>query len=123
MCEYEDRLKKDLPGKRINRSDKENMFRFKERGRGSAKNLTISKCDNSECTSVNIDLIRGCVCSIYVCEKCKNNPVNKLKPVADKCSSLYIVCKRCYKNEEVLKVAIPIPMSKKYRRSNRSKHF
>ena len=39
VCEYEDRLNKDLPGKRINRSDKDKMFRFKERGRGSAKKL------------------------------------------------------------------------------------
>ena len=56
VCEYEGRLNKDLPGKRINRSDKDKMFRFKERGRGSAKNLTINKCDNSACKSVNVDL-------------------------------------------------------------------
>ena len=80
------------------------MFRFKERGRGSAKNLTINKCDNLACKSVNVDLVRCCVCCSYVCEKCNNIPVNKLKPVADKCSSLYFVCKGCDNNEEVLEV-------------------
>ena len=103
VCEYEDRLNKDSPGKRINRNDMDKMFRFKERGRGSAKNLTINKCDNSACKSVNVDLVRCCVCSSYVCEKCNNIPVNKLKPVADKCSSMYFVCKGC-DNSEVLEV-------------------
>ena len=53
----EDRMRNEVQRKIIIKKSDEKMFRFKERGKGSTKNLTTNNCDNPECTSVNVHLM------------------------------------------------------------------
>lgn len=79
-----------------NRDD--DNFRSKSKGRktkGSSTNVTINQCEYLSCTNKDIDLIKCNQCSKYICETCGDVPISKLKPIYNKCSTLYFFCKSC----------------------------
>ena len=55
-------------------------------------------CNDPSCEAVNVDLIRCNICTKYVCEKCHDVPVAKLKTVMDRCSTIYFICNSCNNN-------------------------
>ena len=72
---------------RLTRNDGEEVFKTKAR-----KN----KCQFSSCTNDNEDALIKCnACGVWVCETCNDVPISKLRPVMNKCSAIYFVCKTC----------------------------
>ena len=73
------------------------MFRIIPKRKGSSKNLDVNsfKCEYPGCEISNVDLIKCILCSKWVCEDCNEGPVGKLKPIMNKCNTVYFICKGC----------------------------
>ena len=90
--EYRD----SVEGKRFHfKRNGDEIIKAKRKKGGSSKNIVINKCEYPSCESVDIDLIKCCVCSTYVCEDCNDVPVSKLKSIVNKHKSIYFLCKTC----------------------------
>lgn len=77
------------------KSDEE-MFRLKpKRTTKSAKHIEL-KCEFKDCNEKDVDLVKCCMCSTWVCESCNDVPVAKLKPIMNKCRSVLFTCKKCH---------------------------
>ena len=67
-----------------------------KRNKVGSKSLTdMLKCEYSDCTNINVDLIRCNLCGKRICEECSDLQVTKLKPLMIKCRTLYFSCKGC----------------------------
>ena len=55
----------------------------------------ILSCEYKGCTEKQVDLIKCNVCNSWVCEKCSDLSINKLKPIFNKCKTLHFLCKSC----------------------------
>ena len=52
-------------------------------------------CEMTGCDMVDVDLIRCSVCNTLVCEECSGVKVAQLRPVMNKCKTLYFSCPSC----------------------------
>ena len=73
------------------------MFRIIPKRKGSSKNLDVNSftCEYPGCEISNVALIKCNLCSKWVCEDCNEVPVVKLKPIMNKCNTVYFICKAC----------------------------
>ena len=75
------------------------LFRIKPKTRGSNKSIAIDpssfNCEHPECDKIGVDTIKCNICLKWICESCHDVPVSKLKPIFNKCKTLYFVCKAC----------------------------
>ena len=78
----------------------EKLFRLlptasqKKRGCG---NDTLC-CDYDGCNKKGVDLIKCNACPKWVCEAFKDVPIAKLKPLLNRCRTIYVLCKTCNDN-------------------------
>ena len=82
---------------KINSND--NMFRIKPKRKASSK--TVQTCEFPNCDSTNVDLIKCNICSKWVCEDCNEVSINKLKPIMDKCKTIFFICRECSGHEDI----------------------
>ena len=70
------------------------IFRMIPKWKGSSKNIDANsfKCEYPGCDLSNVDLIKCNLCSKWVCEECNEVPISKLKPIMNKCKTLYFIC-------------------------------
>ena len=93
IAKYKER---DITQVQIKKVNNEDIFRMKpKKTKGSYINVEHLKCEFQECNATNVDLIKCNVCSKWICEECNDVPVNKLKPIYNKCKTLYFICKGC----------------------------
>ena len=71
----------------------ESVFRLKPK-KGS-KQTDPLKCEFEGCSEKSVDLIKCNMCETWVCENCNDVPVAKMKPIMNKCSTIYFLCKTC----------------------------
>ena len=67
----------------------------KSSGKNLLDNINLTKCEGPSCTATNVDMIKCIRCHKFVCEECNDIPVNKLKLIMKKCSTIYFKCKSC----------------------------
>ena len=54
------------------------------------------KCQFPECANDKEDALIKCnACGIWICESCHHIPISKLKPIMNKCTSVFVACKKC----------------------------
>ena len=101
-CQLEGKM--DMSQLFFNRNMEE-LFKMKPRKRtGSMTTVHINKCDNENCGTEDAGLVKCGICSKFVCEKCSEVPVGKLKPMVKACNRIYFICKLChtkYDDEDV----------------------
>ena len=73
----------------------EEIFRLKPKRQNKGTKLTELSCEFIDCNEKGIDLIKCNACAKWVCESCNDVPVSKLKPIINKCRSVYFLCKKC----------------------------
>ena len=73
------------------------IIKAKAKRTGSKININIqtNKCEFPNCSTVDADLALCSSCGTYVCEKCNEVPINKLKQIVKVCDSIYFLCKDC----------------------------
>ena len=82
----------------VNRNAGKDYFCMKQKkSKANSKNVIIDpqECQYAECISTNVDLIRCNICQKFVCEVCNDVAVAKLKPIMNKCDTIYFLCKEC----------------------------
>ena len=82
------------------KKNNEDIFHIKPKKKGNSKSTDVDalkyeypECDNND----NVDLIKCNVCGKWVCEECNDIAISKVKPIMNKCHTLYFVCKGCDK--------------------------
>lgn len=55
-------------------------------------------CDFDGCNKKGVDLIKCSACLKWVCEACNDIPIAKLKPLMNRCRTIYVLCKTCNDN-------------------------
>ena len=89
-------LKSQIPLRKYTNHEDKYSIKTSRKKKGSNSNLALpAKCEFNSCDNVNVDLVKCCRCEKWVCEKCNDVPVSKLKLVTDKCPTVYFVCKQC----------------------------
>lgn len=79
----------------------ENSFRLKpKRTTKNAKHANGDqlKCDFEGCDKEDVDLTKCSMCNKWVCETYNDIPTAKLKPIMNKCRTIYFLCKTCDEN-------------------------
>ena len=75
----------------------EEILRLRPKKKNQDGQDTFS-CEYKGCTEKQVDLIKCNVCDSWICEKCSDVSINKLKPVFNKCKTLHFLCKSCESN-------------------------
>ena len=52
-------------------------------------------CEFNGCGGTNVDLIKCNGCEKWICEECNDVPVARLKPIMNKCRTVFLYCKNC----------------------------
>ena len=74
----------------------EECFRLKPKRAAKVSKQAELKCEFKDCNEKDVDLVKCCMCSTWVCEACNDVQVAKLKPIMNKCQSVFFACKTCY---------------------------
>ena len=95
------------------------LFRLIPKTRGTKNNVAVNatsyQCEFTECNKTSVDTIKCNICSRWICESCHDVPASKLKPIFNKCKTLYFVRSTCDNDEETdteNNTASPSPESK-----------
>lgn len=78
--------------KRVDSEDECYRLKPKRSSKNTKSNL---KCEFEDCNETDVDLVKCNLCSKWVCESCNDVPVTKLKPITNKCRTIYFLCKKC----------------------------
>ena len=81
------------------KSDEE-CFRLKPKRGTKANKQTDIKCEFDACSEKEVDRVKCNMCAKWVCESCNDVPEAKLKPIMNKCSTTYFICKKCDESVE-----------------------
>ena len=93
----EDKIRGMTTGQmKIMRSPEEEMFRSKSKKTKGNTTAEPLKCQFPSCLKENEDILMKCnACGTWVCETCHDVPIGRLKPIMNKCSTLFFLCKTC----------------------------
>ena len=72
------------------------ILRLRSKKKNSDGHDTL--CEYKGCTEKSVDLIKCNVCDTWVCDKCSDLSINKLKTIFNKCKTLHFLCKSCDSN-------------------------
>ena len=89
-----DNIKPDVIQLKRIASDEE-VFRLKPKRQIKGAKLTELSCEFDDCNEKGVDLVKCNACAKWVCESCNDVPVSKLKPIMNKCRSVYFLCNKC----------------------------
>ena len=97
LCKEHEELQAVQCAPKLSRKESEEVIRTRTRGRKKSINTTIDiKCESPNCLNANEgSLIKCNACHKWVCETCSDVPIQKLKPIVNKCSSIYFACAGC----------------------------
>ncbi len=79
--------------KRIHAQRNKDIIKAKPKRTGSKINIQANTCEYPNCKTVDVDLALCSSCGKYVCEKCNEIPINKLKQIIKVCESIHFLCK------------------------------
>ena len=104
ISEYDERLclimsanenGKNNPCNRIYKINHTEKFHMKPSRRSNA-NIQIKLCSNALCDAgTNVNMIRCSCCLKFMCENCSGAQIKNLRPIMEKCDSLYFLCTSC----------------------------
>ena len=81
---------------KLRRTASEETIRLITRSKKKTTTNTVIKCEMASCTNENETAAIKCnACGTWVCETCSDVPIAKLKPVMNKCHSVYYACQGC----------------------------
>ena len=72
------------------------ILRLRSKKKNSDGHDTL--CEYKGCTEKSVDLIKCNVCDTWVCDKCSDLSIKKLKTLFNKCKTLHFLCKSCDSN-------------------------
>ena len=59
------------------------------------KEILEAKCGMKNCVNDNEAMIKCNACGVWTCECCSDAPITKMKPMMDKCPTIFFACKCC----------------------------
>ncbi len=85
-------------------TSEDEMFKIKPKNSGKKKKdsdpVIVLKCEFKNCENDNVDIVKCNISEKWVCEECNDVAVAKLKQVANKCKTVFFVCKECEPNSK-----------------------